>query len=177
MLSPRGIALTGFTLGLLALVIALGSEHFLGLIPCALCLSERWTYRFAMIAAIFVFILPRGARPAGCWLMVALFVVAAAAAGVHVGVEQHWWKSPYPECMAPDLSGLSPAERFARMPLRPAKDCADPDYLIPAIPITMAQANLLYALASAAFLTMLIRRRPAGVTGGGLLGGRREVTG
>jgi disulfide bond formation protein DsbB len=178
MLSPRGIALTGFTLGLLALVIALGSERFLGLIPCALCLTERWTYRFAMIAAIFVFILPRGARVAGCWLMAALFVVCAAAAGVHVGVEQHWWPSPYPECMAPNLSGLSPAERFARMPLRPAKSCEDADYPIPHIPITMAQANLLYALASAGFLTMLLRRRVPGESRGGVqAGGPREVTG
>jgi disulfide bond formation protein DsbB len=148
--------LAGFGLGLFALAIALGSEHFLGLIPCALCLSERWTYRFAMLAAIFVFILPRGARRSGCWLMVALFVGAAGAAFVHTGVEQHWWPSPYPECMAPNLSGLTPAERFARMPLRPGKSCEDVDYLIPAIPITMAQANLVYALGSAALLSMLL---------------------
>jgi disulfide bond formation protein DsbB len=150
--------LVGFGLGLIALCIALGSEHFLGLVPCALCLTERWPYRFAMLAAIFVFILPRAARPAGCWLMVAVFLVAAGAAFVHTGVEQHWWPSPYPECMAPNLSGLTPAERFARMPLRPAKSCEDVDYLIPAIPITMAQANLLYALGSAALLSMLLMR-------------------
>ncbi len=79
---------------------------------------------------------------------------------MHVGVEQHWWPSPLPQCTAPDLSGLSPAERFARMPLRPSKPCEDPDYLIPWLPVTMAQANLVYALAVAAGLTTLLARIP-----------------
>ena len=158
MLSPRRIALVGFALGLFALAIALGSERFLGLIPCALCLVERWPYRLAMLAGVLAFAAPEGLRRGLCWVMVLIFVAAAAAAAVHVGVEQHWWASPLPECMAPDLSGLSPAERFARMPSRPAKSCEDVDYLIPTIPVTMAQANLLYALASATVLTMLLRR-------------------
>jgi disulfide bond formation protein DsbB len=156
--SSRRIALAAFALGLFALVIALGSEHFLKLIPCALCLVERWPYRFAMFAAIIAIVVPPSQRRALCWLIVLIFLGAAAAAAVHVGVEQHWWASPLPECMAPDLRGLSPAERFARMPLRPGKSCEDVDYLIPAIPITMAQANLLYALASAAIIAILLRR-------------------
>jgi len=87
---------------------------------------------------------------------VPVYLAAAGAAFVHVGVEQHWWPSPLPECTAPDLSGLSPAERFAKMPLRPSKPCDDPDYLIPSVPITMAQANLAYALAVAAGLTLAL---------------------
>jgi disulfide bond formation protein DsbB len=143
---------------LVALAIALGSEHYLSLIPCALCLVERWPYRIAMLVAVVAFAAPPRFRRGLCWVMVLVFVGAAAAAAVHVGVEQHWWASPLPECMAPDLSGLTPAERFARMPSRPGKSCEDVDYLIPAIPVTMAQANLLYALASAGLVTMLLRR-------------------
>ncbi len=160
-MSPtKHVALTGIFLGLLALGVALGSEHFLGLIPCALCLVERWPYRIAIATGLIALVLPRRAARAAAWLLVLVFLAAAAAAAVHVGVEQHWWDSPLPECMAPNLAGLSPAERFARMPMHPSKSCADADYLIPAIPITMTQANLTYALASAAFLAISLKRIP-----------------
>jgi hypothetical protein len=56
------------------------------------------------------------------------------------------------------LSGLTSAERFARMPDRPSKSCEDADYPIPAIPVTMAQANLLFALAVGAGLAMFLVR-------------------
>jgi disulfide bond formation protein DsbB len=154
-ISLRWIGLIGALLGALALAIALGSEHVLDLIPCPLCLRERWPYRVAIAAGLLAFVLPRPTRRPLCWLLVAIYLAAAAAAAVHVGVEQHWWKSPLPECSAPDLRGLSAAERLARMPALPGKSCEDPDYLIPAIPLTMAQMNLLYSLAAAAFLAML----------------------
>ena len=50
------------------------------------------------------------------------------------------------------------------MPDRPTKSCEDPDYPIAAIPITFAQANLLYALAVSLSLAILLSRharRPA----------------
>jgi disulfide bond formation protein DsbB len=159
-LRTRKVALAGALAGAVALGIALGSERFLGLIPCALCLVERWPYRIAIVVGLLAAVLPRAASRAGCWLLVLVYLAAAGAAGVHVGVEQHWWPSPFPECTAPDLSGLSPAERFARMPDHPAKSCEDPDYLIPAIPITMPQANLIYALAAAVLIAMSIGRPP-----------------
>jgi len=152
----RKVALAGALAGLAALGIAFGSQRFLELIPCALCLVERWPYRIAIIVGLVAAILPRAAVRPVCWLLVPVYLAAAGAAFVHVGVEQHWWPSPLPECTAPDLSGLSPAERFAKMPLRPSKPCDDPDYLIPSVPITMAQANLAYALAVAAGLTLAL---------------------
>jgi disulfide bond formation protein DsbB len=156
------------TLGLLASTAALGaalaSEHFLGLIPCALCFLERWPYRAGIALGLLGLVLPPRPARVAVWLLLAAYLAAAASAGVHVGVEQHWWKSPLPECTAPDLSGLSNAERFARMPDRPAKSCEDADYPIRFLPVTMAQANLLFALAVGAGLAIsLLRqaRRPA----------------
>jgi len=156
----RNVALAGALAGAVALGIALGSQHFLDLIPCALCLRERWPYRVAILIGLIAAILPRRAVRPVCWLLLPAYLAAAAAAFVHVGVEQHWWPSPLPECTAPDLSGLSPAERFARMPLRPTKPCEDPDYLIPSIPVTMAQANFLYAVIVGAGLTLALTRVP-----------------
>jgi disulfide bond formation protein DsbB len=154
----RVVALSGAGLGAAALAVALGSQHGLGLVPCALCYVERWPYRFAIGLGLLGAVLPRQVARPVCWLMVLAFVAAAAAAFVHTGVELHWWKSPLPECTAPDLRGLSVAERLAQMPARPTKECEDPDYLIPGIPLSMAQMNLLFALASAGFLAMWLGR-------------------
>ena len=152
----RQIAAAGLLASLFALGTALASQHFLSLVPCALCYVERWPYRAGIAVGLLGLVLPlRAARPV-TWLMPLVFLAAAASATVHVGVEQHWWTSPLPECTAPDLSGLTSAERFARMPDRPTKSCEDVDYLIPAIPVTMAQANLLFALASCAGISILL---------------------
>jgi disulfide bond formation protein DsbB len=131
----------------MALAIALGSENWAGLVPCALCLLERWPYRVVIAVGLAGLLLPRG----WAWLALAICIIsfaAAAAAGfVHVGVEQGWWPSPLPQCMAPNFSGMTMAQRLAAMPATPSKPCEDPTYLISALPISMAMMNMLAALA------------------------------
>ncbi|HTZ72021.1 MAG TPA: disulfide bond formation protein B [Acetobacteraceae bacterium] len=152
--SYRAVGLAGGALGALALAVALGSERFIDLIPCPLCLRERWPYRVAIVVGVLAALLPARFARAACWLLVTTYVGAASIAFVHVGVEQHWWKSPLPECSAPDLRGLTPAERLARMPDTPSKSCEDPDYLLPGVPVTMTQMNFIYALFVAAGLAV-----------------------
>ena len=143
----------GFALGL-----ALASEYWGGLVPCALCLLERWPYRVAIVLALLAAAVSRSlARPL-LLLVVLAMLVAAALAVVHVGVEQRLWPSPLPECAAPRFSGGSIAERLAQMPARPAKPCEDATYLVPALPVSMAAMNLLYALAFVLALGALLWR-------------------
>jgi len=152
-----GAVLAGAGLG-----VALASESFAGLVPCALCLVERWPYRAAILLGALALASPRGAR-----LMVGLTALAMLAAavlgGVHVGVEAGWWPSPLPECAAPVLGGGTMAERLARMPARPAKPCDEPTYLIPAIPLSMASMNMIFATALALGLAVaIVRERRVG---------------
>jgi disulfide bond formation protein DsbB len=149
----------GFALGL-----ALASEYWGGLVPCALCLLERWPYRVAIVLALVAVVVPRGIARALLLLVLLSMLVAAALAVIHVGVEQRAWPSPLPECAAPRFSGGSIAERLAQMPARPAKPCEDATYLIPGLPVSMAAMNLLYALAFALGVGMFLwhdRRRAA----------------
>src|SRR4051794_14081289 len=141
-----------------ALGLALASEYWGGLVPCALCLLERWPYRAAIVLALLAAMVPR--IPARVLLLLVLLsmLVAAALAVVHVGVEQHFWPSPLPECAAPRLTGGSIAERLAQMPARPAKPCEDATYLIPGLPVSMAAMNLLYALTFAMALAAFLWR-------------------
>ena len=141
-----------------AIVVARGSEAFLGLVPCAFCLLERWPYYIGTGIAVLALFVPRVAGRGLLWLTVAVLVGGAGLSFTHVGVAQHWWPDPLPECSAPDFSGMTMAQRLAAMPSRPAKPCEDPDFLIPGVPVSMTQMGFLYALAVSGSLAMSLSR-------------------
>jgi disulfide bond formation protein DsbB len=151
--------LAGGVLAGLGLLTAILSESVLGLVPCALCLVERWPYRFAILFGALALASPRGARFFVALTALAM-LAAAALGGLHVGVERGAWPSPLPECAAPSLGGGTMAERLARMPAHPAKPCDEPTYLVPGLPVSMAAMNMVFATVLAVGLaTMAIRGR------------------
>jgi len=90
-------AFAGFVL--LASVIVLGaalvSQYWGGLLPCELCLLQRWPWAAAI--AISLVALIAGRRAALPWVALLLAIVFAfggAIAFYHVGVEQHWFAGP-----------------------------------------------------------------------------------
>src|SRR3954470_13451504 len=157
-LQQRTAAIAATMVSATALGTALASEAWLGLVPCALCLWERWPYRVAIGLGLLALLLPaRFRRP--LLALMGLALLAGAGLGlVHVGVEHGWWPSPLPECAAPQLGGGTMAERLARMPALPAKPCDEPTYLVPGVPVSMAAMNLALALALAAFLAISVSR-------------------
>ncbi len=154
----RGIALVSALAAAFALGLALASERWEGLVPCALCLLERWPYRAAIVLGLLACVVPHRWARALLVLVVFAVLIDTAMAIVHVGVEQHFWPSPLPECAAPRFAGGSIAERLAQMPARPSKPCEDAAYLIPGLPISMAAMNLLYSLAFAIVLGIVLWR-------------------
>ncbi len=157
-IAERRLALFGLAACLLALAVALGAERFLGVVPCAFCLLERKPYYAGIIVGVAAVLAPpRFQRPL-LWLLVALLAVATALSFVHAGVELHAWPDPLPECTVPDYSGMTMSQRIAAMPLRPVKPCEFPDYLVPGLPVSMAQMAFLYALAAFAGLAIWMSR-------------------
>jgi len=157
--STRMVALGAALAAALALGIAFVSERWGGLVPCALCLLERWPYRVIVVLGLAASLLPL--RPARMMLwLILLPLLAAIALGVtHVGVERGLWPSPLPECAAPRVPhGGSIADRMAAMPARPAKPCDEPTFLIPGLPVSMAAMNLVYALGFAIVLSISLLR-------------------
>jgi disulfide bond formation protein DsbB len=138
-----------------ALFVAYAAETWGGLVPCALCLLERWPYWIVAALGLFAAVASRGwVRPL---LVVAIVILLGEAviAAVHVGVELQWWPSPLPECAAPHVSAGSIAERLAAMPARPSKPCDEPTFLIPGVPVSIAAMNMLFALAVSASVAIL----------------------
>lgn len=157
LLSPARVAILAGLAAAAALAAALALQRFAGLIPCPLCLIERWPYRIAIALAAATAIAPRRWQRAGLALIALTFFADAAVAAVHIGVEQHWWPSPLPECNAsPLLTALGGG--LAQLPARPSRSCADPTYLIPALPVSMAMMNLFYALAGTALIALYLGR-------------------
>ena len=160
----RTIALTTALAAGLALAIAQAAQHLLGFAPCALCLWERWPYRVLILLGLIATPLPR--RPARVVLWAALLVLLSetALAALHFGVEQHFWPSPLPECIAPRFTGGNVADMLKAMPARAAKPCDAPNYPFAFLPVSFVALNLLYAAACTVALA------------GSLLGTRRHVT-
>ncbi len=156
--SIRMVACSAVFAAALALGVAFVAENWGGLVPCALCLVERWPYRIALVAAGIAFLLPAGPARLALALAGGAALAGAVFGFVHVGVEQGWWPSPLPECAAPTFHGGSIAERLAAMPVTPSKPCDAGTYLIEAIPLSMAAMNMLYSLALAGALLIFVAR-------------------
>jgi disulfide bond formation protein DsbB len=127
-------------------LLAMGSERWPGLAPCALCLWQRWPYWVAAAIALVALAAPRRVR---VWLLrgAAIAVLSSAAvAVVHVGVEFGWWPSPLPACLVRSGGGASVDDLLRGLAPSAAKPCDEPAYLIPFLPVSMAQMNLVYAL-------------------------------
>jgi disulfide bond formation protein DsbB len=137
---------------LAALAVAYVAQYVLLLMPCELCLWERWPYRIVAGLGVLAALLPR--RPARAVLGLALLALLAdvGIAGLHVGVELGWWNSPLPECNGILVPG-------APLPAIPARPCDEPVYLIPHLPFSMAFMDMLYALAFAFALSLYVLRR------------------
>jgi disulfide bond formation protein DsbB len=143
----RTIALATALAAGLAVAIAQVAEHWVGFAPCALCLWERWPYRVVILLGLIAAVLPRGAARAVLWVAVLVALGEAALATLHLGVEQHLWPSPLPECAAPRFAGGNVAAMLQAMPARPAKPCDSPSFLLPFLPVSMVAMNLIYAVA------------------------------
>jgi disulfide bond formation protein DsbB len=135
---------------LIALGIAYFAEYSLRMVPCPLCLLERWPYKIVAVLGLLATLAPRLARPL-LGLAVLVLLAGAATAFIHVGVEQGWWPSPLPECNAAPPS-------FGSLPLRPSISCSAPAFLIPRLPISMALMDMVYALVFAAWLIIYLLR-------------------
>ncbi|MGA9866570.1 MAG: disulfide bond formation protein B [Acetobacteraceae bacterium] len=156
--APHTAALITALLAGAVLGAAEAAQHWGGVVPCALCLVERWPWRVVIVLGLIGAVLPRRAASWLLGLCVVALLAGAALGAIHVGVEQGAWPSPLPECAAPQITGTTLAERLASMPDHPSKPCDAPTYLIPGLPISMAAMNLIAALVLAGLVTTYLVR-------------------
>lgn len=89
------IKFTGFV-AFLCLGGALIAEKFFNIMPCILCIYERYVYLALVGVALFTLLTRRlkpllSIRP--FFLLLGLTLLSGAALGLyHLGVEEHWWR-------------------------------------------------------------------------------------
>lgn len=136
-----------FVLAASAAVMAavLLSQYWGGLIPCELCLSERWPWDVAIVIAfVATMVGSRAALPWVALLLAAVFAVGSVLAFYHVGVEQHWFAGPS-ACTAaagtPATLDALKAQLLHRQPVR----CDEPAWTL--LGVSLAGWNLLASVA------------------------------
>ena len=140
-------------------LLAMASEVWPGLAPCALCLWQRWPYWVAAGMALLALLLPPRLRRVATYGAAAAVLVSGGVGVLHAGVEQGWWPSPLPGCLAPSAgSGASVEDLLRSLIPAPNKPCDEPAYLIPGLPVSMAMMNILYALGLAGLAAWVARR-------------------
>ena len=154
------LAVLSLLVALAALAVAYGSERFGGVVPCALCLVERWPWWLAAGCALLALAVRRRVV---LWLVVLCMAGSVAAAGVHVGVERGYWPSPAAGMRRPP-PGRRHAGRAAWPPCRrgrPSRATTPPTWS-PGLPVSMAAGNgLLAPGVLGLFLAISLPRPPA----------------
>lgn len=81
---------------LLSLGTVFAMENFWGLAPCPLCISQRWAWGGAGVAALGALVpaVQAEGRRVLLWACALAFVIGTGFAVYHTGVEQHWFELP-----------------------------------------------------------------------------------
>jgi disulfide bond formation protein DsbB len=98
----------------------------MGLVPCELCLAERWPwYAAVVISGIFLGLRRPEVDRYGAALFGLLFLGAFVLAAYHVGVEQHWIAGPDACTISGDHHAKTIEELTAEIMAAPAVRCDD----------------------------------------------------
>ena len=131
---------------------AIGSQYIGGLVPCEMCMWQRWPHLVAIVLAL-VAILLRGNPSAsrGFIALAALAILVSGGLGAfHAGVEYHWWAGPA-HCTAPHFTS------FTDLMTAPVVQCDVPQWTL--WHISLAGWNAIVSLLSGLFILSLLARR------------------
>jgi len=155
-LTMRSFAAVALVASAAVLGGALVSQYWGGLIPCELCLLERWPWRAAIAIALIALLI--GRRPALPWvalLLAVVYAVGSAFAFYHVGVEQHWFAGPS-ACTAAPSGAMTLAQMKAQLLATPAVLCDKVQWSL--FGVSLAGWNLLASLIMAAICGAVFTR-------------------
>ena len=155
--SPLAAAV--FILSVLVIGGALFFQFVVGLVPCELCLLQRWPWYAAIVLSGLILAIgrPALARP-GVLLLALLFLVSTGFALYHVGVEQHIIPGPT-ACTAPSFAGLTRAEMVKLLQATPVVRCDEVQWSF--LGVSLAGFNVIASIGLLALCLIGWRRSAA----------------
>ena len=161
---PAALALTRSALArLIALLLpfallggAMGSQYLGGLVPCEMCIWQRWPHGAAILLAALAFTAPASSeRSRTLTLLAALAIAVSGAIGVyHAGVELGIFEG-LTTC-ASTAGGATNAELLDQIMKTPLVRCDQVQFAF--LGISMAGWNAILSLGGAAVITFLTLR-------------------
>lgn len=143
-----------FVVPLAALLGAYGSQHFMGLHPCHLCLEQRWPHFAALVAAMVALL--AGPESRFGRIMVAIAAGGVATSGgiavFHAGVEAALWEYVAP-CTSTTTIGGNALEAIMAAPLIRCDEVA-----FRFLGVSMAGWNAIVSISSALAIFTLMAR-------------------
>jgi disulfide bond formation protein DsbB len=146
---PRILVLLVLLASLAVVGAALLSQYVGGLVPCELCLYQRWPYYAVIVAAIAALL--TGSAPAMREILLLcglIFLVGLVLALYHVGVELHWFAGPS-ACTGSGTGAQTIEELRQQLMSRQPVNCDEPAWRL--FGVSLAGWNALASLALAAF--------------------------
>jgi disulfide bond formation protein DsbB len=146
-----------FVSGAGSLAFALTMQFGLGVLPCDLCVWQRYPYGIVGVLALLCLSWKPYRRQTVVLLALCalVYLVGTGFAIVHTGVERHWWASPL-DCLAPKLQGETVED--LRKALLQTQDVPCDEIPWSIFGLSMANLNVGASLALAVFAAWAARR-------------------
>ncbi|MEH6403513.1 MAG: disulfide bond formation protein B [Sneathiella sp.] len=142
-----------------ALFFVLIAQFGFNLLPCVLCVYQRWPYAFVILVSLLGLVFAKKLGEKLFQFLIALgFATTAVIGAFHVGVEQGWWEG-LTGCVADTSQSQSLAELKAQILSAPLIKCDEIAWEL--FGVSMAGYNVLLALALAIFMVSAMLRRNA----------------
>ena len=139
---------------------AIGSQYLGGLIPCEMCIWQRWPHGAAIVLAALAFTAPTGSQLGRALTLLAATAIAVSGViGVyHAGVEMGVFEG-ITTCTS-TASGATNDELLRQIMQAPLIRCDQVQFRF--LGISMAGWNAILSLGGAALIAFLTLRKPAG---------------
>ncbi|KTF70482.1 disulfide bond formation protein B [Sphingomonas sp. HT-1] len=136
---------------------AIGSQFLGGLVPCEMCVWQRWPHLGAILVALLAFFVRGRGAVTALVLLAALLIAASGVIGIyHAGTEYHWWQG-ITACTAAPTQG-SAMDMLTEALRRPIVRCDVAQWEM--FGISLAGYNAIFSLGGAALIALLATRRP-----------------
>jgi disulfide bond formation protein DsbB len=134
---------------------ALGSQYLGGLVPCELCMYQRYPHYAAIVAAALAILLRRTPLTLPLTVLAGLLILTSGGIGAyHAGVEYKWWPGPQ-HCTGTVAGG---ADFLKRLLAAPVIRCDEPQWTL--FGISLAGFNFLIStLGGLTVLALCLKRR------------------
>jgi disulfide bond formation protein DsbB len=132
---------------------AIGSQYIGHLVPCEMCMWQRWPHLAAIVLALAAILTRKTPASRPFTLLAALAILVSGGLGVyHAGVEYHWWQGP-PRCTGGGFTSL------ADLMKAPVVLCDIPQWRL--FGISLAGFNAIISIVSGLAIVALATRKSA----------------